>query len=234
MVFMDTAVKATRSAGRNGAVAMLPLLVGYVPFALVIGSAAAESASPLAGWSGSWLIFGGSAHLAALRTLRTAGPAAAILTGLLINARLIVYSASLARRWAGQPSWFRVAGAGLIVDPTWAIAERHADDSVASDVEQRRFFLAAGLTLGMGWCAAIGAGVLLGARLDWIRLDIVVPLCLLGLVGGSVATRAARPGLLAAAVVAYVTASWPAGTGLLLAVVAGAVTGRISDGRRPQ
>ena len=82
--------------------------------------------APLAGWAGSWLIFGGSAHLAAIRTLDQAGAVAAILTGLLINARLLVYSASLARRWRGQPRWFRVAAAGLIIDPTWAAAERHA------------------------------------------------------------------------------------------------------------
>ena len=74
-----------------------------MPFALVIGSAAADHGTPLAGWAGSWLIFGGSAHLAAIRTLDDAGAVAAILTGLLINARLLVYSASLARRWAGQP-----------------------------------------------------------------------------------------------------------------------------------
>jgi predicted branched-subunit amino acid permease len=39
-----------------------------------------------------------------MRTLDDAGAVAAILTGLLINARLLVYSASLARRWAGQPA----------------------------------------------------------------------------------------------------------------------------------
>ena len=83
--------------------------------------------SPLAGWAGSWLIYGGSAHLATIRTLDEAGAVAAILTGLLINARLLVYSASLARRWREQPRWFRVVAAGLIIDPTWAAAERHAE-----------------------------------------------------------------------------------------------------------
>ena len=78
----------SRAGARDGALAMLPLLAAYVPFALVIGSVAADHGRPLAGWAGSWLIFGGSAHLAALRTLDQAGPVAAILTGLLVNARL--------------------------------------------------------------------------------------------------------------------------------------------------
>ena len=62
----------------RGAMAMLPLLAGYVPFALVIGATAAELGSPLAGWAGSWLIYGGSVHLAALRTLDGAGAVMAI------------------------------------------------------------------------------------------------------------------------------------------------------------
>jgi predicted branched-subunit amino acid permease len=82
---------------------MLPMLVGYVPFALVIGSAAADHGARLAGWSGSWIIFGGSAQLAAIRTIDQSGAVAAILTALLIHARLVVYSTSLARRWRGQP-----------------------------------------------------------------------------------------------------------------------------------
>ena len=60
---------------------MVPLLVAYMPFALVIGATAAEHGSPVAGWAGSWLIYGGSAHLAAIRTLDEAGPVMAIITG---------------------------------------------------------------------------------------------------------------------------------------------------------
>jgi predicted branched-subunit amino acid permease len=64
-----------RSAALDGVLTMLPLLAAYIPFALVIGAAVAEHGSPVAGWSGSWLIYGGSAHLAAIRTLDEAGPA---------------------------------------------------------------------------------------------------------------------------------------------------------------
>ena len=136
---------ASPSATGAGILAMLPMIVAYAPFALVIGAAVAQHGAPLAGWAGSWLIFGGSAHLATIRTLDDAGAGIAILTGLLINSRLVVYSASLARRWPEQPMWFRVAAAALIIDPTWAAAERHADQCT-DVVQQRRYFLAAGLT----------------------------------------------------------------------------------------
>lgn len=226
-----SAARSRSSATRRGVLDMLPLLAGYVPFALVIGSAAAEHGAPLAGWAGSWLIFGGSAHLAAIRTLAQDGPAAAIVTALLINARLLVYSASLARRWTGQPRWFRFVAAGLIIDPTWAAAERFAAQS-PSPAEQRRFFLASGLTLGAGWSVAIAAGAVLGARLDWLHLRIAVPLCLLALIGGGLRDATTRPAIAVAAGTALLTAHWPAGTGLLVAVAAGCAAGSAADRRR--
>ena len=114
------------AAARQGVLDMVPLFAAYVPFALVIGSAVADHGSVVAGWAGSWLIFGGSAHLAAIRTLDQAGAVVAVLTALMVNARLVIYSASLARRWRDQPRWFRTVGAALVIDPTWAAAERHA------------------------------------------------------------------------------------------------------------
>jgi predicted branched-subunit amino acid permease len=220
----------TASAVRDGVLAMLPLLAGYIPFALVIGSVAADHGAPLAGWAGSWLIYGGSAHLAAIRTLDEAGAVAAILTGLLINARLLVYSASLARRWHDQPRWFRVVAAGLIVDPTWAVAERHAGHG-ADLRAQRRHFIAAGLTLGTAWSAAIAVGALMGARLDWLDPEIVIPLCLLGLVGAGLRAASTRSVIVVAAATAVLTVGWPAGTGLLAAVVVGCASGVASDRR---
>jgi predicted branched-subunit amino acid permease len=209
---------------------MLPLLAGFVPFALVVGAAVADHGSPLAGWAGSWLIFGGSAHLATIRTLDQAGPVAAILTGLLVNARLLVYSTSLARRWRGQPRWFRFVAAGMIIDPTWALAERHAEECT-DPRERRRFFVAAGLTLGIGWSAAIGVGAFMGARLDWLDLEIVIPLCLLGLVGFGLRASGSRSVIVVAALATLFTTHWPAGTGLLIAVVAGTAAGLASDRR---
>ena len=232
MAATSTTSPTVPSAARDGVLAMLPLIPGYIPFALVIGSVAADHGAPLAGWAGSWLIYGGSAHLTAIRTLDQAGPIAAILTGVLINARLVVYSASLGRHWVDQPRWFRVAAAGLIVDPTWAVTQPYAARTTDSG-DQRRYFLAAGLTLGVVWSAAIGVGALMGARLDGINLEIAVPLCLLGLVGARLREAGTRSVVAVAAAVAVLTSNWPAGTGVLAAVVAGCAAGSANDRRQP-
>lgn len=217
-------VVTVRSPARQGAAAMLPLVLAYAPFAFVIGAAAAETGSPIAGWAGSWLIYGGSAHLATMRTLDDAGPVLAIATGLLINARLLVYSAGLARSWPHQPRWFRVVAAGLIIDPTFAAAERFAA-RCQGVVDQRRHFIGAGLTLGAGWSAAIGLGAVLGSRIGGVDVGIVVPLCLLSLVGDALRVRASRVVVVVASVVGTCTTSFPAGTGMLVAIAGGAGAG---------
>ncbi len=106
----------------------------------------------------------------------------AIFTGLVINARMLVYSAGLAVRWPHQPRWFRIAAAGLINDPTFAVADRDAREH-DDPREQRRFFVGAGLTLLACWSVGMGAGAVIGTRLDGIDLGIVAPLCLLAMVG---------------------------------------------------
>ncbi len=183
----------------------------------------------MAGWAGSWVIFGGSAHLAALRTLDDAGPLIAILTGLLINARILVYSAGFARRWQRQPRWFRIVAAALIIDSTFAVAERHVGYGDAA--HQRRYFLGAGLTLGAGWSAAMAVGAIVGSRLDGIDVEIVVPLCLLALIGERLRSVGSGLVVVVAALIAASTTSLPAGSGLLVAVTTGAAVGVVWDRR---
>jgi branched chain amino acid efflux pump len=217
------------SSVRDGVSVMVPFVAGFAPFALAIGAVAARG-NAWAGWSGSWLIYGGSAHLGTLQGLGRSGLVVAILTGVLVNARLLVYSASLGGRWAGQPTWFRLAAAPLVIDPTWAVTEARPLREVASD--ERRFFFAAGLTLGIGWSAMMAAGVALGGRLDATSLAVAVPLCLVGLVAPRLVDADTRWVCLAAAATTLLTGGFPAGTGLLVAAGAGVLVGAALAARR--
>jgi predicted branched-subunit amino acid permease len=207
-----------------GVAAMAPFVVAYAPFAVVIGSTIATIDDPLAGWSGSWLIYGGSAQLAALHGLAGGSAVLAVVTALVVQTRLLVYGASLAGRWRAQPPWFRLVAPALLIDPTWALADR---DSERSPAGERRFFLAAGLTLGCGWSAMMGAGVLLGNRLPDIGLELAAPLCLAALVGARLRDRQHRWAAVIAAAVVLVAPAWPAGTATIVAIVAGAMAARL-------
>jgi predicted branched-subunit amino acid permease len=213
---------APRSAAADGVRAMLPLIAGYLPFALVIGAAVGAHGDALAGWAGSWLIYGGSAHAATLRTLGTGSVLLAIGTGILVNTRLVVYSSSLAARWRAQPRWFRFAAAPLIIDPTWALATARP---LRPPAAERAFFLAAGATLGVAWSGCIAAGVVLGDALPADHLAVAVPLCLLALVAPRLTERDSRAVGVAAGAVAWLATPLPSGAGTLLAIAAGTVAG---------
>jgi predicted branched-subunit amino acid permease len=211
----------------TGVRAMAPMMVAYSPYALVIGSAVAQIDDPIAGWSGSWLIYGGSAHLAALKSIGEGAFAMAIAVALLVNARLLLYSASISAHWRGQPAWFRLLGAAFLIDPTWALADQHAA-SGASPEAQRRFFLGAGITLGVWWSAMIAAGAVIGDRLPHVGLELVAPLCLMSLIGTRVRDRSNRWAAVAAAITALLASHAPAGTGLIAAIAAGCVAANVS------
>ena len=72
---MSVAVVSSAGPRRDarGVTAMAPFVVGYAPFALAVGAVVAGHGDRLAGWTGSWLIYGGSAHLSTLRTLDRPG-----------------------------------------------------------------------------------------------------------------------------------------------------------------
>jgi predicted branched-subunit amino acid permease len=210
---------------RAGALAMAPLVVGYAPFALVIGAAVARVEPPVAGWSGSWLIYGGSAHLAALQGIAGGETLVAIATALLVHARLLVYSASMAPQWADQPRWFRLLGPALLIDPTWALVQQHPQGSPEA---RRGFFLGAGLLLGAVWSTLIAVGAIAGSRLPSVGLEMAAPLCLIALLGSRLRDRAHRWAAVAGAGTAVVGLAWPYGMGIAAAIVAGTVAAHLA------
>ncbi len=130
----------------------------------------------------------------------------------------------MATRWTGQPTWFRLVAAPLIIDPTWAVTDAR-DHTGAGLAAERRFFLAAGLALGIGWSAMIAVGAVMGSKLNGGHLTVAVPLCLAALVGPHLRGRDTRVVCVVAGVVAATGSGLPAGTGLLLAVAAGCAAG---------
>src|SRR3954464_13109437 len=93
-----TRVTTGRADAWSGATAMLPLLASYAPFGCLVGVAVAQSSSPAAAWTGTWLIFGGTAHLVALQlTANGGGVLVAVVSALAVNTRLLLYSATIGR-----------------------------------------------------------------------------------------------------------------------------------------
>lgn len=212
---------------RQGAQAMLPLLVGVAPLGLVVGVRAAAADLPAgAGWATGLTIYGASAQLAAIDLLdRGVAPLLVVTTVAVVNARLALYSAGMGPHWRGAPAGWRMLAAYLLVDPSYAVAtDGYTRD--LSPADRHRFYVGAGLTLWAGWMVITFVGMTLGSHVPpSLHLEFALPLCLLSIIAKQVD---GRPGLLAAAFAALVAVGGhglPMATGLPLAIVVGIVIG---------
>jgi predicted branched-subunit amino acid permease len=223
-----------RSFG-TGVVAMAPWLLGVVPFGMIIGVTIADSSvSPWVGWATGLGIYAGSAQLVAIELLDGgAAPVVVVLTVLVINARLLLYSASIGPHWRGAGRWYRVLAAYLLIDPSYAVGmDRYGDRSQGSGAHAH--YLGAGITLWVAWQLAIVAGLTLGASVPAsLHLELVVPLFLIAELMGHVTTRAGRTVAAVAAFVAIAAVALPLHLGIVAAIAVGVTAGaRVEGGAR--
>lgn len=216
-------------AFRIGFKDMAPVAVGVVPFGMAIGATAvATRVDDFAAWLGGPLIAAGAAHLTVV-TLLDAGTAAAtvILAGLVVNARFAAYSAALSKRFIDQPTWFRIVGAYVLVDQTFALAaNRPVDESL--DFFRRYLITISGVLLGV-WIVAISTGMALGPVVpDTWELWFTLPLMMTALTAASLTHKRALVAACTASFFAVVLAGLPAGTGLVAAISMGAVAGHLA------
>lgn len=206
-----------------GARAMAPVIVAFVPFALVVGAGIARSAEPWAAWSGTWAIYGGAAHVAVLDVLAAGGgwlTAAAV--GLLVNVRLVAYAAAMAPAWRSVSPGRRLLAAVVLTDAPWAMARGRGD-------AERAFYAGAAGLLFLAWPVLVSVGVVVGDA--WQSLPgagLLVPLTLGAVVVPQLRHRQAAAAASAAAVAAVVTSGADLGLGMLVAAAAGVVAGTLS------
>ena len=174
---MKSTTSIIRLACRDVAVLFLPAL----PFALLFGVTVVESGVPqLLGWSISIIMFGGAAQMT-LMTLIGEGAAvsAAVTTTLIVTARHILYSVTLAPRFQGQPAWFRWLGPYVLIDQVFALTQVK---ELSDDADFRRYYLAAGFMFWGLWVSFTGLGIILAPIIpETLCIDIAIPLLFLGL-----------------------------------------------------
>lgn len=223
---------------RAGVRDTLPLLLGIAPFALVAGVAGVEAGlTPIQTVGMSVLVFAGASQLAAIDLLgRDAALGVVVLTPVVINLRMTMYSASIAPYFRNLSTRVRTGCAYLLTDQVYALAvARYAEER---DGAERggpagglpHYYLGVGATLWVVWQAGTVAGVVFGAGVPegW-RLDFAVPLVFLALL---VPALSDRPRLVAGAVAgvaATLGAGLPFNAGLLAGAAVGVVGGMAAE-----
>ena len=205
---------------RRGIRVAAPLL----PAAFVLGAsfgvlALASGFSAAAAIVMSATTFAGSAQVATVSVLGAGGGiAAAVVAALLLNARYAPIGMTIARTFrGGLPR--RFVEAQLVVDESWAIAQRNGRVN-------RDRLIGAGLVLMASWTAGTVAGVIGGGALgdpaDY-GLDAMFPALFLALVVGQLDSRRARVAAVLGALIALVlTPLLPPGLPIV-AAAAGAI-----------
>jgi predicted branched-subunit amino acid permease len=208
---------------------MVPWLVGIVPYGLVVGISAAQAELPtLVGWLTGPLIFAGSAQVATIQLLDSgAAPFVVIAAALAVNARLVLYSATMARHWRGTTRRYRALAAYVLVDPSVVVGV-DGYQRVTTPAHGHLHYLGGAATLWVAWVGSITVGATVGAGLPhWLHLELVIPLFLVGEVARRLTDRATKVAALVAVVLAVLGRSIPLHLGVLVAI-AGGVTAALS------
>ena len=203
----------------RGSLDAIPLFIPALPFAFVFGVVVAEAGIPeWLGWSSSPIIFGGAIQVTLFTLIgEGASIAAAVSAALIVGARHMLYSVTLAPQFQNQPPWFRWVGAYVLIDQVFVLSQiKPIDEPVAF----RRYFLAAGFTFWTLWMTSTALGIALGPIIpvEW-GVEFAAPVLFVSLMmaacnrGDKLASAAVAMGL------TYLLAALPNRTGILIAVV---------------
>lgn len=210
-------------AFRRGFLAMVPLWLGVVPFALAYAVTARGAGLSLVETQAlSLFVFAGSAQFTAVG-LFAAGSAGAsiVLTTLLLNIRHLLYGVSLGRQFdLGRRQ--RPVAAFFLTDESFGVAS-------STDERAFPFLLGVELSLFLTWNFATLGGFLLGSAIPdptELGVDLIFPLAFLALLVPMLHTRievavAVVSGLLALALHEVL----PGGLPVLITGIAGSLLG---------
>jgi branched chain amino acid efflux pump len=218
----------------EGARDMTPMVLGIVPFALAVGAAISTSSLTTAqGLASGPIILAGSAQLATIQMLDVGTSAVVVIvSALVINARILLYSTALAPWFREQPLRRRVVLALPVIDqmhflctPRFAKGDLDASGRVA-------YYAGAGTWLVSAWLGTQLLAVIVGARLpEGSGLELAAPLAMAGLLAKSTVSRATVVAAVVAGVLAVAAAGLPMHTSLLVATLVGILAGRLVPAR---
>lgn len=223
---------AARREFLAGVKALLPILLGVVPFGLVAGIAVVHvNIPPLQGMIMSLLIFCGAGMIVALQLIGTGAPVLIVIfSALVVNLRFMIYSASLAPFFKRFSLGWKSLLAYLLSDQAYAASILHLEQQAGQPELARWHYLGAAVVMWTAWQTSVGVGILLGARLPegW-GLDFAVPLTFLALAVPAIKDRPALGAALAAGLAAVLAGGLPFKLNIALAALVGIAVGMLLE-----
>ena len=223
------ATPTRREAALAGAGTLVPLAVAAFPFGLVYGVLVANSS--VSNWVGgiaSIFIIAGASQIALVDLIdRDAPVVVAVGTALIINLRMMLYSAALAPAYGQFSKRWRFGLAALMVDQVVLTSLKYFEEQ--DDPRARRWWVVGASALFIGtWVVGTWLGILFGAAIPGgLELGFAIPLTFVALLALAIKGRADVVAAIAAAFVVIVGASLPFSLGLPLGAIAGVAAGML-------
>ena len=216
-----------------GLSAVLPMLLGAMPFGLIYGVLAIQAGiPPLLALAISSIVFAGSAQfmLTQLAAAGTPGALMVLAVGI-INLRHALYSAALAAPLSHLPWRWKALLAYLLTDEAYATVLRRFE-SEESAATRHWYLLGAGCGLWITWQSSCAAGIVLGGQIPaaW-SLDFAGTLTFIAIVVPLLRDRAGWAAMGVAGVVSVAAFALPFKLAIVAAALAGMAAGVLVEGR---
>jgi 4-azaleucine resistance transporter AzlC len=231
---MESSIPIQISPARQfwrGVRAILPILLGVVPFGVIYGALALQSGiSVPAGQSMSFIVFAGSSQFIAAQLVHQAVPGLVIvLTIFVVNLRHALYSASIASFTRHLPARWKLGLAYLLTDEAYAVAVTNYQRE-GNQANQHFYFLGCGLALWTSWQISTAVGIFLGAVVPTgSSLDFALPLTFIALLVPSLKERGGVVTALVAGLLALLAFSLPYKLSILVAAFIGIGAGLLAE-----
>ncbi len=220
-----------QAAFQKGVKDISPILIGGLPFGMLIGVIAASlEFTPWQGIGNSAIMYAGSAQLVMLELIGiNAALWVVVLSASIVNLRMVIYSASLARYVRNESLLNRIWMSFVMVDQVYAFVIAHLDQH-PEEKHIRNYWAGLSAPLYPMWTIAAAIGYFIGAVIpDSWSLTFGVPLMFLAML---VPALKGRPHYAAAAVavtVALTGINLPHNLGLVTAILSGVATGALLE-----
>lgn len=210
----------------------VPILVGVIPFGMIYAFLAQEAGlSRIEGQAMSLIVFAGSSQFLLVQLASIKAPILVIVTtGLIINLRHLLYSASIAPHIKNLSTPWKLILSYLLTDEAYAVAI--ANFHKPSGSNKHWYFLGAGAALWGAWQISTWIGLQLGEQIPptW-SLDFALPLTFIALVVPLIKDRPSVIAAIVSGAIALFTIGLPYKLGLILAAVIGIYIGVRSENK---
>lgn len=215
-----------------GARDVAPILLGIVPFGLVAGTAVIHAGFGLAEAVGmSLLVNAGASQIVATTLFGEGAPLLVVIgTALVVNARMFIYSTSIAPVLSDASWRLRPLLGHMLVDQNYATTMTRG--RFRDDVDVVSYYMGCWLALAGVWQLSSIAGALLGSFIppSW-QLDFAVPLVFLALLAPTLKDRLSiSVALVTGMAAAVLVPVMPMQTGLLVSMLIGMIYGAVFHG----